>query len=328
MIIKNNDIESNTDLMTFPNSNIRDCKYYTLLELAEVMKSNKRNEIMVIHFNLRSLPKNKYKIEDFLLQLPNLPHIIAVTETKLNSSNLDQAELENYHFEHIDSASNAGGVGVYIRNGLKYLLKSDIVVNSEDCENIFIEIINKPSKKRQKNILIGIIYRHPKVSFTSFQNKLCEVMLTLDPSNNSVFLLGDYNIDLSKQNIEPKVRNYINEVYSSGCCSLINKPTRITSISSTILDHVYTNSSEKVCASGILVLDVSDHLPTFCTIQNNFYKPFKLKEQVHDMKHFNAESYCEDVSYRLKKLKQLSDPSTKMSKFLDVIASATNDHAS
>ena len=152
-------------------------------------------------------------------------------------------------------------------------------------------------------------------------------MLTLDHSNNSFFLLGDYNIDLSKQNIEPKVRNYINEVYSSGCCSLINKPTRITSISSTILDHVYTNSSEKVCASGILVLDVSDHLPTFCTIQNNFYKPCKLKEQVHDMKHFNAESYCEDVSYRLKKLKQLSDPSTKMSKFLDVIASATNDHA-
>ena len=75
------------------------------------------------------------------------------------------------------------------------------------------------------------------------------------------------------------------------------------------------------------MLDVSNHLPTFCTIQNNFYKPFKLKEQVHDMKHFNAESYCEDVSYRLKKLKQLSDPSTKMSKFLDVIASATNDHA-
>ena len=37
MSIKNNDIESNTDLMTFPNSNIRDCKYYTLLELAEVM---------------------------------------------------------------------------------------------------------------------------------------------------------------------------------------------------------------------------------------------------------------------------------------------------
>ena len=45
------------------------------------------------------------------------------------------------------------------------------------------------------------------------------------------------------------------------------------------------------------------------------------------MKHFNAESYCEDDSYRLKNLKQLSDPSTKMSKFLDVLASATNDRA-
>ena len=75
--------------------------------------------------------------------------MLQLTETKLNSSNLDQAELENYHFEHIDSVSNVG-VGVYIGNDLKYLLKSDIVVNSEDCENIFIEIINKPSKKLQK----------------------------------------------------------------------------------------------------------------------------------------------------------------------------------
>ena len=143
MSTKNNYIESNTDLMASLNSNIRDCKHYTLLELADAMKSNKSNDIMVIHFNLRSLPKSRYKIEDFLLQLHNLPHIIAITETKLNSSNLDQAELENYHFEHIDSVSNAGGVGMYIRNDLKYLLKSDIVVNSEDCENIFIEMINK-----------------------------------------------------------------------------------------------------------------------------------------------------------------------------------------
>ena len=112
--IKNNDIESNTDLMASLNSNIRDCKYYTLLELADDMKSNKSNDLMVIHFNLRSLPKNKYKIEDFFLQLPNLPHIIAVRETKLNSSNLDQGELEYYHFEHVDSASNAGDVGVYV----------------------------------------------------------------------------------------------------------------------------------------------------------------------------------------------------------------------
>ena len=142
---------------------------------------------MVIHFNLRSLPKDIYKIEDFLLPMPNLPHIIAITETKLNSSNLDQAELANYHFEHIDSALNAGGVGVYTRNDLKYILKSDIVVNSENCENIIIEIINKPSKKRQKNILIEIVYRHLKVSFTSFQNKLCDVMSTLDHSDNSFF---------------------------------------------------------------------------------------------------------------------------------------------
>ena len=59
MNFKVNDIEFNNDLMSFSNSNIKNCKYHTLREFADVMKSNENNEIMVIHFNLRSLPKNK-----------------------------------------------------------------------------------------------------------------------------------------------------------------------------------------------------------------------------------------------------------------------------
>ena len=120
--------EFKTDLMTFPNFNIGDCTYYTLLEFADAMKSNKSNEIIVIYFNLRSRPKNEYKSENFLLQLPNLPHIIAITKTKLESSNLDQVELENYHFEHVDSKLDADGVVCTS----EMILKSDIIVNSGD----------------------------------------------------------------------------------------------------------------------------------------------------------------------------------------------------
>ena len=84
--------------------------------------------------------------------------------------------------------------------------------------------------------------------------------------SNISFLQGDHDIDLSKQNIEFKVRNYINKVFSFGCCSLISKPTKVTSISPMTLDHAYTNSSKKAGTSVILVLDVFDHLPTFCAI--------------------------------------------------------------
>ena len=51
MSINVNDIEFSTDVMTFPNSNVRDCKCYASLEFADAVKSNKRYEIMVVHFN-------------------------------------------------------------------------------------------------------------------------------------------------------------------------------------------------------------------------------------------------------------------------------------
>ena len=75
--------------------------------------------------------------------------------------------------------------------------------------------------------------------------------------------MGNYNVDLSKQNIDNKIQQYVNEIYSSGCFSLINKPTRITSASATTLDLIYCNSLQKISICGILISDVSDHLPTF-----------------------------------------------------------------
>ena len=53
------------------------------------------------------------------------------------------------------------------------------------------------------------------------------------------------NID-NKQNIDNKIQNYVHEIYSSGCFSLINKPTRITSTSATSLDLIYSNSPQKI----------------------------------------------------------------------------------
>ena len=48
----------------------------------------------------------------------------------------------------------------------------------------------------------------------------------------------DINIDLSKWDSNIQTSNYINESYSSGAVLAIDKPTRITSISATLIDHI------------------------------------------------------------------------------------------
>ena len=46
--------------------------------------------------NVRSLIKNKNKIESLLLNMPIPPDIIAITKTKLNSSIAQLVDITNY----------------------------------------------------------------------------------------------------------------------------------------------------------------------------------------------------------------------------------------
>ena len=61
----------------------------------------------------------------------------------------------------------------------------------------------------------------------------------------------------------------LNTISSLGFSLLINQPTRIfhnegsNTISSSTIDHLITNISTNFTKSGILVADVSDHLPIF-----------------------------------------------------------------
>ena len=81
------------------------------------------------------MPKNKHKIDSFLGQLSNdcLPAIITIIATKLNNANAESVNIENYQFEHVDSLSHAGGVGISIRKDLQYSVKSE-AINWPNCE--------------------------------------------------------------------------------------------------------------------------------------------------------------------------------------------------
>lgn len=52
---------------------------------------------------------------------------------------------------------------------------------------------------------------------------------------------------------------------------LISKPTRITSQSETVIDNIFTNIIDGKVVSGILITDVSDHLPVFAVHENYCY---------------------------------------------------------
>ena len=56
------------------------------------------------------------------------------------------------------------------------------------------------------------------------------------------------------------------------CTQLITRPTRITDHSANLLDNIYTNNIKMPVQPGIILSDLSDHLPTFVMIKSSCLK--------------------------------------------------------
>ena len=70
-----------------------------------------------------------------------------------------------------------------------------------------------------------------------------------------------------------RTKEFLDVFYSLGLYPLINRPTRITTTSATLIDNIFTSELENKIDSGLLVHDISDHLPVFalchCTAKHN-----------------------------------------------------------
>ena len=110
----------------------------------------------------------------------------------------------------------------------------------------------------------------------------------------TVFLCGDFNIDILKHKANQGTKSFLDTMYSIGLYPLVDRPTRIsnhsfldtmysiglyplvdrpTRISNhsfSLIDNIFTNVTNHKVASGILVSDVTDHLAIFifCTYPN------------------------------------------------------------
>ena len=79
--------------------------------------------------------------------------------------------------------------------------------------------------------------------------------------------MGDLNYNLLEFN-KPHVYDFIQIMYEQKLHSTINKPTRITTKSATLIDHNWTDISHCKTSCGILV----DSLRIIC----QYYKVFSL----------------------------------------------------
>ena len=76
--------------------------------------------------------------------------------------------------------------------------------------------------------------------------------------------MGDFNINLLDHNLSPPVENFINQMISKKFLSIINRPTRVTPHSCTLIDSIFCNRVEEVKSSGVIKkTNISDYYPVF-----------------------------------------------------------------
>ena len=107
----------------------------------------------------------------------------------------------------------AGGVALYLHNALKYKVRNDLKIGNdpESINSIFVEI-DKSCVGTTHHIIVGCVYRPiaylyiniesydrpPLVDLSQFNELLGKTLNVLN-KNYYIFLLDDFNVDLTQK---------------------------------------------------------------------------------------------------------------------------------
>ena len=231
---------------------------------------HKNKSLSLFHINACSLNKNF----DDLLHILNCTNksfdIIAISETRITkqvslSNNLN---LDNYSFEFTPTETSAGGTLLCNANHLSYKCRSYLnIYKKNELESTFIEIVNP----RKSDMIVGLIYSHPSMDLADFNcNYLNKLLENTSKEQKSIFLLGDFNVNLLNHNEHNETNEFLDSLASNSFIPLILQPTRITSRSNTLIDNIFLNVIDPDIMTGNLTAPISDHPPQFAIIPNMF----------------------------------------------------------
>ena len=143
--------------------------------------------------NIRSIKNKIDNFSNFLERLKIKFPIIGISETWLDDS-FHCVDIPGYNFLHKHrNDRSGGGVALSVADYLNFKLREDLAfIDNKGAESMFIEI----NRTIDKNVIVGIVYRPPDQNLNEFLCDLDIVLNSFSKENKSVFLLGDWNVNL------------------------------------------------------------------------------------------------------------------------------------
>ena len=242
------------------SSILEQCKYY---EMDKVTVS-RSSELKILSLNIRSIYDKITNLREEIGHYSKFD-ILCFNETCCSTDRLPfggkELELEPFYPPVVQSparqSNRGGGLIIYVNRNVcsenDYKILDSLSENTdyEVGEFLFLEI----TRARDKNIIIGNMYRSPSSNPAIFIDRL-EVKLELlkRHKNKIIVLTSDSNIDLLKYDHYEPTNRLVNSLAEHGFTPVISKPTRITTHSATLIDHIFVNNIRYILYTCIYLL--------------------------------------------------------------------------
>src|SRR6218665_2369408 len=246
-------------------------QYLDTYQLGDKLSIKAISDLSLLHINARSIRKNSGVANIELAHLKIKFSVIAITETWTTDVDKDVVFFPGYKtlLKSRPLWSGYGGVGLFLNEAVipNFVIKS-FPVEDALMDTLFIQTIVDG-----KTIIIGVIYKPPNMNLSSFNTAFGNLLTALALERKPCYLLGDFNVNLLKIGKHRETENFVNLLYAHGFYSIIDKPTRITPETATLIDNIITNvHPSSIDNASIWITDISDHLPVCCQIAG-LHKP-------------------------------------------------------
>ena len=155
-----------------------------------------------------------------------------------------------------------GGVVIYISNYFNLTVLDKLCCyldNILECVSVQVSIShNKP-------IIISCLYRQPNGDIETTIDVINKMSMN---KQSDIFLCGDFNINLLNSHRHKGSKGFTESLLILGLFPCINRLSRITSHSATLIDNIFTNCTNSQTKCGLLIIDITYHLPNFVIINN------------------------------------------------------------
>ena len=126
---------------------------------------------------------------------------------------------------------------------------------------------------------------------------LNDILTELNLDHKRFFVLGDMNINTSKRTNYSK--DYLNLLNSNCATNIIDVPTRVTTSSATVLDHIITNENKHQIFPAVVDYDITEHYPVMALVNNELIHKNVQPEFSRSFANFNSDSFNNDLQKRI-----------------------------